>query len=46
MTEERDYRETPSEDEAEREGEGERREAVAGAQWYGQRLDKIGRAHV
>jgi 23S rRNA pseudouridine1911/1915/1917 synthase len=32
MTEERDYRETPSEDEAEREAEGERREAVAGAQ--------------
>ena len=41
MTEERDYRETPSEDEAEREAEGERREAVAGAQWYGQRLDKL-----
>ncbi|MBS0441917.1 MAG: RluA family pseudouridine synthase [Proteobacteria bacterium] len=41
MTEERDYRETPSEDEAEREAEGERREAVAGAQWHGQRLDKL-----
>ncbi|MBS0433677.1 MAG: RluA family pseudouridine synthase [Proteobacteria bacterium] len=41
MTEERDYREPPSEDEAEREAEGERREAVAGAQWHGQRLDKL-----
>lgn len=41
MTEERDYRETPSEEEAEREAEGERREAVAGAQWHGQRLDKL-----
>ncbi|MFO1335004.1 MAG: RluA family pseudouridine synthase [Piscinibacter sp.] len=41
MTEERDYRETPSEDEAEREAEGERREAVAAAEWHGQRLDKL-----
>ncbi len=41
MTEERDYREPPSEAEVDGEGEGERREAVAGSEWHGQRLDKL-----
>jgi 23S rRNA pseudouridine1911/1915/1917 synthase len=41
MTEEADYREPPSDAEAGGEVEAERREAVAGPQSHGQRLDKL-----
>lgn len=41
MTEAPDYREPPSEGEAEGEGDAERREAAAGPEWHGQRLDKL-----
>ncbi len=41
MTEAPDYREPPQGGEAEGEGDAERREAAAGPEWHGQRLDKL-----